>query len=59
MLPSMQKHSTLILTPDDFGVLEPKLEHLAALGIDHNDHEVVMFVDATDVDDPTEIVLKG
>ena len=54
----MQKHNTLILTPDDFGVLEPKLEHLAALGIDHNEYEIVMFVDATNVDDPIETVLK-
>ena len=50
---------TLILTPEDFGVLEPKLEHLAALGIAQDDWEIIMFVDATNVDDPVEIVLKG
>lgn len=50
---------TLILTPDDLGVLEPKLEHLPALGIDKNDWEIIMYVDARDVDNPTEIVLKS
>jgi len=56
---------TLILTPDDFealGLPHPYEEEDVELHLivdQPEQHDIIMFVDATDVDNPIEIVLQG
>jgi len=56
---------TLILTPEDFKALglpppteevDVELTHIVDLP---EQHDIIMYVDATDVNNPIEIVLQG
>ena len=56
---------TLILTPEDYGENLPSELTTFTLGVNMprciniDEHDIIMYVDATDIDNPIEIIIKS